>query len=109
MPSNIPLIVYPVKDVEKAKTFYNAFLGVEPYYADEYYIGYKVGDQEFGLDPNGTATIAYADVDDIEACVQALKDAGGEVVFGPQDVGAGRQIARVKFEDGVVGFRQDSK
>jgi predicted enzyme related to lactoylglutathione lyase len=109
MAQNIPLVVYPVKDVEKAKAFYNAFLGTEPYYADEYYIGYKVGDQEFGLDPNGTATIAYTDVDDIEASVQTLKDAGGEVVFGPQDVGGGRQIARVQFDGSVVGLRQDAK
>jgi len=109
MANNIPLVVYPVKDIEKAKAFYNAFLGAEPYYADDYYIGYKVGDQEFGLDPNGTATIAYTDVDDIDASVQQLKDAGGEVVFGPQDVGGGRKIARIQFEDSVVGFRQDSK
>ena len=31
MTPSIKLIVYPVKDLEKAKSFYGKFLGVEPY------------------------------------------------------------------------------
>ena len=31
MAPSIKLIVYPVKDIEKAKSFYGKFLGVEPY------------------------------------------------------------------------------
>ncbi len=52
MAKSIKLLVYPVSDVEKAKTFYNAFLGVEPYADSPYYVGYRIGDQEIGLDPH---------------------------------------------------------
>jgi extradiol dioxygenase family protein len=44
MVNNIKALVYPVKDVEKAKTFYAKFLDTEPYVASAYYVGHKVGD-----------------------------------------------------------------
>jgi hypothetical protein len=50
MPKNISVIVYPIKGRAKAVAFYTAFLGTKPYVENEYYIGYKVGDQEVGLD-----------------------------------------------------------
>ena len=40
MVQNIRLIVYPVKDIEKAKAFYGKFLDAEPYVASPYYVGY---------------------------------------------------------------------
>jgi hypothetical protein len=52
MTQNIRVIVYPVKDIEKAKAFYEKFLDAEPYVASPYYVGYKVGNLEVGLDPN---------------------------------------------------------
>jgi extradiol dioxygenase family protein len=36
MAKSIKLLVYPVNDIGKAKTFYSEFLGVEPY-ADSSY------------------------------------------------------------------------
>ena len=38
MAQNIKLIVYPVKDIEKAKAFYGKFLDVEPYVEGPYYV-----------------------------------------------------------------------
>ncbi|MDQ1420582.1 MAG: hypothetical protein QOJ52_2544, partial [Acidimicrobiaceae bacterium] len=52
MSQGIKLIVYPVKDAAKAKTLYSTLLGVEPYADAPYYVGFRVGDQEIGLDPN---------------------------------------------------------
>ena len=64
MAQNIKLIVYPVKDIEKAKAFYGKFLDVGPYVEGSYYVGYRVGDQEVGLDPNSkVGPIAYTDED----------------------------------------------
>ncbi len=78
MNQGISLIVYPVKDIEQAKKLYGAFLGVDPYVDGAYYVGYKVGDHEIGLDPNASTAgpIAYRDVDDIKVSLQALLDAG---------------------------------
>ncbi|HXR50406.1 MAG TPA: VOC family protein [Verrucomicrobiae bacterium] len=108
MAQNIKVIVYPVQDLEKAKAFYGKFLGVEPYADGAYYVGYKVGDVEVGLDPNSkVGPIGYTDTEDIKSSIQGLVDLGGEVVKDPTDVGGGLLVAQVKDADGnVVGFRQ---
>jgi predicted enzyme related to lactoylglutathione lyase len=110
MPRNIALFVYPIKDVEKAKTFYKKFFAVEPYVDSPYYIGYKVGDQEIGLDPNSqSGPIAYIDVQDIKSSLQEMIAAGGVVVQDVKEVGGGLMIAQVKDTDGnVVGLREKS-
>ena len=46
-------IIYPVKDIARAKELFHSLLGVEPYADQPYYVGFRVGDQEIGLDPNG--------------------------------------------------------
>ncbi len=110
MARNIKLLVYPVKDVEKAKAFYGKFLDVEPYVEGPYYVGYRVGDQEVGLDPNSKiGPIAYTDVKDIKSSLQAMVKVGAEVVQDVKEVGGGLLIAQVKDVDGnVVGLRQQS-
>jgi predicted enzyme related to lactoylglutathione lyase len=109
MANNIPLIVYPTKDLEKAKKFFNTFLGTEPYVDGDYYVGYKLDDREIGLDPNGTAVISYIDVDDIEMSLEALKEVGAVVVKESTDVAAGLLVAQVEIEGNVLGLRQQPK
>lgn len=108
--ANAPaLIVYPVKDLTKAKQFFSAFLGTEPYADSPYYVGYRTGDREVGLDPNGTAVVAYIDVTDIAAALRTLQNAGGTVIMEPKDVAKGLMIAQVALEDNVLGLRQQPK
>jgi len=110
MAQNIKLIVYPVQDREKAKAFYGRFLDAEPYVDSAYYVGYRVGNQEVGLDPNAkVGPIAYTDVKDIKSSLQAMIEVGAEVVQDVKEVGGGLLIAQVKDADGnVVGLRQQS-
>ena len=110
MAQNIKLIVYPVKDIEKAKTFYNKFLDAEPYVASPYYVGYKIGNLEVGLDPNSkVGPIAYTDVKDIKSSLQAMVKVGAQVVQDVKNVGGGLLIAQIKdIDDNVVGLRQQS-
>ena len=110
MAQNIKLIVYPVQDIEKAKAFYGKLLDAEPYVESSYYVGYKVGNQEVGLDPNSkVGPIAYTDVKDIITSLQAMIEVGAEVVQDVKEVGGGLLIAQVKDADGnVVGLRQQS-
>ena len=105
MIKSIGLIIYPVKDIAQAKTAYAKFLGVEPYAAMPYYVGYKVGDQEIGLDPQGhnqgmTGPVAYWYVGDIKKSLQSFLDAGAQTQQEIKDVGGGKLIARVKDADG---------
>ncbi len=112
MNQGIKLTVYPVKDVAQAKMVFSKLLGVEPYVDSAYYVGYKVGDLEVGLDPNGhqagmTGPIGYYMVTDIQKSLQIFLDAGGQIQQAVKDVGGGLLIASVKDADGnVIGLRQ---
>jgi len=103
------LLVYPAKDMDKAKALFRELLGVEPYVDGAYYTGFRTGDLEIGLDPNARSSgpIAYWDVSDIRASLQQLLDAGGQREQDIRDVGRGLLIATVKDADGnTLGLRQ---
>src|SRR3954463_12328916 len=112
MKEGISLFVYPVKDIAQAKTLYSKLLGVEPYVDGAYYVGFRVGDQEIGLDPNGhnkgmTGPVAYWPVSDIQKSLQQLLDAGAQPQQAVTDVGGGKLIATVKDANGnVLGLTQ---
>jgi len=112
MNQGIRTVIYPVKDIAQAKTLYNKLLGVEPIMDEAYYVGFRVGDQDIGLDPNGhnqgmTGPIGYFHVSDIQQSLQALIDAGAHVQQGVKDLGGGKLIASVKDADNnIIGLLQ---
>jgi predicted enzyme related to lactoylglutathione lyase len=112
MAQGIALIVYPVTDLSASKTFYRTLLGVEPYVDGAYYVGYRTGDLELGLDPNArsrgiTTPIGYVDVADISKALKSLLDAGAKELQPVTEVGGGLRIATVKDPDGnILGLRQ---
>jgi predicted enzyme related to lactoylglutathione lyase len=112
MNQGIGTIIYPVKDINRAKKMFSRFLEVEPYADMPYYVGYKVGNLEIGLDPNGfnqgmTGPITYYHVTDIRKSMQALIDEGAQKLQDIKDVGGGKLIATVKGPEGnVMGLIQ---
>ena len=110
MAEGIKTVIYPVNDVDAAKARFTALLGVEPYADTPYYVGYKVGETDIGLDPNAhrDGAVVYYAVADIKASVQTLLDAGAQISEDVKDVGQGRLIASVKDADGnLLGLLQD--
>ena len=109
---DIKTVLYPVKDLTAAKAVFGALLGTDPVADEPYYVGYRVGDQEVGLDPNGhaqgmTGPVSYWDVDDLEKTVAGLVEAGGTLSAPARDVGGGMLIATVTDADGnPIGIRQ---
>jgi len=70
MTAGLQTIIYPVKDIDRAKSLFAALLGVEPYADEPYYVGFKAAGQDVGLDPNGhakgmTGPVPYWHVPDI--------------------------------------------
>lgn len=112
MSSGPRTFIYPVKDLVRAKALYRTLLGAEPYVDEAYYVGFRIGDQEVGLDPHGhsrgmTGPVGYWHVRDIKESVKQLLDAGAEVQHEPRDVGGGRLVASVRDADGnVIGLIQ---
>ena len=105
------LIICPVSDVAQAKRLYGTLLGVDPYADTPYYIGFRVGDQEIGLDPHGhrgAGAVPYYEVDDIKQSLQQLLEAGAETLADVNDVGGGKLVASVKDTDGnAIGLVQN--
>ncbi|MEU6005446.1 VOC family protein [Streptomyces sp. NPDC047453] len=114
MTAGLQTIIYPVKDLDRAKALFSALLEVEPYADAPYYVGFKAAGQDVGLDPNGhakgmTGPVPYWHVDDIRARLAALVAVGAEVLQDVQDVGGGRLIASAKDADGnLIGLLQDA-
>ncbi|SRR6266576_3127077 len=109
MNQGMRLLVYPVKDMAKAKTLYRELIGAEPYADAPYYAGFRTGDLEIGLDPNARSSgpIAYWEVDDIRASLKQLLDSGANADQDVKDVGGGKLIATVKDSDGnTLGLMQ---
>lgn len=110
---DVSVIVYPAKDLTAAKRFFRELLDTDPYVDTDYYVGFKNGSLEIGLDPHGDTygpgAIPFWDVSDIAASVKALEAAGGAVVQPPTDVGYGLLVARIKNPNGaLVGLRQST-
>ena len=111
MNKGIRTVVYPVKNIAKAKALFRVLLGKEPYADDPYYVGFKIGKLDIGLDPNGhkEGMTVYYEVDDIKTSLQSLLDAGAQQLQEIKDVGGGRLIASAKDADGnIIGLLQDS-
>lgn len=115
MVQNIKLIVYPAKDLAVGKKFFSRLLGVEPYADAPYYVGYRIGDQEIGLDPNAdkqgiTGPVAYVEVSDIKTSLKSMQEAGAQIHQDVKDVGGGKLIALLKNKNGnIVGITQNPK
>ena len=110
MNQGIGTIIYHVNDIAKSKVLFSELLGVEPYADAPYYVGFKVGNQDIGLDPNGhkEGMTAYYHVDDIKKSLKSLMDAGAKIIQEIRDVGGGRLIAAIKDADGnIIGLLQD--
>ncbi|MEV6329656.1 VOC family protein [Streptomyces sp. NPDC051909] len=104
-------VIFPVKDLERAKALLTTLLGTGPSIDEPYYVGFDVGGQHFGLDPNGhgkglTGPVPFWDVDDLDGLLQGLLAAGATTVQEVQEVGGGMRITTVKDPDGnMIGLR----
>ena len=114
MTSGIKTVIYPVRDLARAKALYGSILGVEPDMDEPYYVGFSVGGQHIGLDPNGhqngmTGPVGYWHVDSIHQSIKVLLAAGAVEHQPIQDVGGHRLVASVIDADGnVIGLIQAS-
>ena len=114
MNEGIKTVIYPVKDVEKAKGRFRTLMG-EPAYELPKVVGWKIEDQDFVLDGSArhrglAGPVCYWHVDDVHSSLQALLDAGAELVEPVQDIGGGGLRAIVKDPEGnAMGLRETAR
>ncbi len=110
MNKGIKTIIYPVKDITRAKALFCKLLEVQPYADQPYYVGFRIDDQDIGLVPGrpGVEMTAFYHVDDIKKSLQILLDADAEIIQEIKNVGGERLIASAKDTDGnVIGLIQN--
>ncbi len=112
---SIRSVIYKVTDLPKAKLFYAAALGRQPYFDQPFYAGFDVDGQELGLHPDVSTrgpgpggSVAYWKVSDIFAVWTRLTtELGGTPDEAPHGVGGDIVMATVADPFGnLVGLIQ---
>lgn len=95
--------IYKVDDLTKAKAWYSEVFRVTPYFDQEFYVGFSVGEYELGLLPNKDVSknlsdnvLVYWDVDNIDQEYKRLKDMGATDYELPHNVGGNIYIAALR-------------
>jgi len=110
-------VVYKVGDLARAKDWYRAILGIDPYFDEPFYVGFSVGGYELGLDPDTSkdasgpgGAVAYWGVADAAAALARLTAAGAAPHAALQEVGGGIRVATVRDPFGnLVGVIENPR
>ena len=93
-------IVYPVRDLARARQWYSQILGLQPYFDEPFYVGFNVAGYELGLDPNSRAAspggpVTYWGVPDAAAAYTRLLEQGAQPCESVHEVGGGIFVGTV--------------
>ena len=95
-------VVYAAPDLKRARDWYTEALGIEPYFEEDFYVGFNVGGYELALDPGrsvaqpaGSGAMVYWGVDDVEGELNRLLSLGAKPHTPFQDVGGGIKVGSV--------------
>lgn len=95
-------VIYIVDDLDEAKVWYSDVFDIDPYFDEPFYVGFKVGGYELGLQPaEGDArpgeggVIAYWGVPDVDKALTHVLGNGAELREDVQEVGEGVRVATV--------------
>lgn len=111
MLTNIASLIHPTEDLARDREFWRTALGVEPYFDQPFYVGFRVGEAELGLDPDAaseglTQPVTYWEVADITAALALLEAAGATAPSGIRDL-YGLRMATITDRSGrVMGVLQ---
>ncbi len=95
--------IYPTDDLMGSTRWFRGLLGIEPYFEEEFYVGFNVGGYELGIDPNSDVSDgvqSYWGVDDIDAASDEILASGASVESEISDVGEGIKVASFRLPDG---------
>lgn len=94
-------VIYSVENLEEAKTWYEAALGVKPYFDQPFYVGFNIDGYELGLDPDvsgvskGSNAVAYWRVKDAAATYERMIGIGAKKHSEVRDVGGGIRVSTI--------------
>ncbi len=107
MGPTIRSLVITVSDLDAAKKVYTALLGA-PHTDQPYYVGYNVDGFEVALAPGDVSagSVAFADVEDLDATRETLLAAGATERDAPRQVAPEARVCVLVDADGhPIGLR----
>lgn len=108
-------VIHPSANLEADKKFWEVVTGAPAYFDKSYYVGFKVGDIELGLDPNAAKEglpypVTYWNVTSVVEASKKLVASGATVNGEARDVGGGMMLATFKDPSGnIFGIIDNSK
>jgi len=94
--------IYMVTDLKKAKEWYSNVFAIEPYFDEDFYIGFNIGGYELALMPSTIepdkkleSVITYWGVEKIDDVYKHLLSAGATMHEAPKNVGGDLMVASV--------------
>lgn len=108
-------VIYHVPDLSRARDWYASAFGVAPYFDQPFYVGFKVGGFELGLDPDCSrvrpgegGAAAYWGVSDLASTHAAFLTIGATELEPMHDVGDGIRVAMLADPFGnAIGLIQN--
>ena len=104
-------VIYHVNDLPKAKEWYSALTGIQPYFDEPFYVGFEINGCELGLDPDmskvetGNHSVTYWSVEDIGAAVENAVSLGATIFSAVAKVGGTIEVAIIADPFGNhIGF-----
>ncbi len=104
--------IFKVGDLGRAKAWFAEAFQVEPYFDEEFYVGFNVAGYELGLMPDAAPDMAKSDnvltywgVEDIDGAFHRFMEHGATEHEAPMNVGGEIVVASVKDPWGnVIGL-----
>jgi catechol 2,3-dioxygenase-like lactoylglutathione lyase family enzyme len=96
-------VIYPAPDLEAAKAWWTALLGVSPYFDQPFYVGYEIGGYELGLLPDGDpadGALTYWGVPEVADAMAEAVAAGAAEHQPATEVGGGNSTGTHRTPDG---------
>jgi predicted enzyme related to lactoylglutathione lyase len=98
-------VIYPAPDIQTAKKWWADLLGIEPYFDQPFYVGFKVGEYELALMQSLNpleGALVYWSVNDVAHAVEVAIAAGSTEHTPVADVGDGIVAATVRTPSGTI-------
>jgi predicted enzyme related to lactoylglutathione lyase len=98
-------VIYPTPDLDAAKEWWIALLGIEPYFDQPFYVGFSVAGYELALMPDADpadGALVYWGVPNVAEAMEAAKAAGSTEHTPVADVGDGIVTATVRTPEGSI-------
>ena len=105
--NGIASVIFPTSNLEVDRAYWQAALGIAPYFDQPFYVGFTVDGCELGLDPNAAEDglsypISYWTTTDIHASRTALLAAGALLHRDIKSVGDGALVVTMKDMSGNI-------